>query len=192
VLLRARVAELLALLDAGYCYRQLAWSDCPLVTTVSRAKTDETIEMPFGLWTRVQGQKTVCYVGVQIPEGAILGVVPSLKCIKLCKQQARGCRLIRRGQRITTKVRLQNGLTHRGGDKCRGDATLRQNSLTTCSLQRTSMCVCVCACVCVRAFSARPIPKYMGFKPMFPHPVPKPHPSPTTIELTATMKEQLR
>ena len=148
MLLPARVAELLALLDAGYCYRRLAWSDCPLVTTVSRAKTDETIEMPFGLWTRVQGQKTVCYVGVQIPEGAILGVVPSLKCIKLCKQQARGCRLIRRGQRITTKVRLQNGLTHRGGDKCRGDATLRQNSLTTCSLQRTSMCVCVCVCVC--------------------------------------------
>lgn len=39
---------------------------------------------------------------------------------------------------------------------------------------------------------ARPIPKYMGFKPMFPHPVPKPHPSPTTIELTSTMREQLR
>ena len=130
--------------------------------------------------------------GFRSPRGQFWGVVPSLKCIKLCKQQARGCRLIRRGQRITTKVRLQNGLTHRGGDKCRGDATLRQNSLTTCSLQRTSMCVCVCACVCVRAFSARPIPKYMGFKPMFPHPVPKPHPSPTTIELTATMKEQLR
>jgi len=57
VLLPARVAELLALLDAGYCYRRLAWSDCQLVTIVSRAKTDETIEMPFGLWTRVQGQK---------------------------------------------------------------------------------------------------------------------------------------
>ena len=46
--------------------------------------------------------------------------------------------------------------------------------------------------VCAAADSARPIPKYMGFKPMFPHPIPKPHPSPTTIELTSTMRETLK
>lgn len=39
---------------------------------------------------------------------------------------------------------------------------------------------------------ARPIPRYDGFKPRFPHPLPKAHPSPVTIELTSTMKEQYR
>ena len=32
----------------------------------------------------------------------------------------------------TTKERLQNGLTCRGGDKCGGDVAFRQNSLATC------------------------------------------------------------
>jgi len=37
------------------------------------------------------------------------------------------------GQRVRAKARLQNGLTGRGGDKCGGgDASFRQNSLTTC------------------------------------------------------------
>jgi len=49
------------------------------------------------------------------------GCTPPLKCIRLCKYQApaaaRGCRLVRRGQRVTAKARLQIGLTRRGGDK---------------------------------------------------------------------------
>ena len=45
--------------------------------------------------------------------------------------------------------------------------------------------------MCATCNSARPIPKYMGFQPRFPHPVPKPHPTPTTIELMP-MKDQLQ
>ena len=71
-------------------------------------------------------------------ERGILGVVPSSKCIRLCKQQTPqqhgAASLVGREQRITTKARLQNGrLSCCGGDKCSGgDATFRRNSLTTC------------------------------------------------------------
>ena len=60
----------------------------------------------------------------QIPRGngAILGVVPLLNCIRLCTVSsmyviaARCCRVVSRGRRITAKVWLQNGLTRSDGD----------------------------------------------------------------------------
>jgi len=47
------------------------------------------IEMPAGLWTRVGLRNQVLGGGLDPPagEGAIWGVVPALKCIRLCKQQ---------------------------------------------------------------------------------------------------------
>jgi len=45
---------------------------------------------------------------------------------------ARGCRLVRSGQRVTAKARLRNGLTCHGGDECGGNVAYRQSSLTTC------------------------------------------------------------
>jgi len=42
--------------DVAYCYRRsrpVGWSVSLSVTLVSPAKTAESIEMPFGLWTRV-------------------------------------------------------------------------------------------------------------------------------------------
>jgi len=110
-----------------------------LVTTVSLAKTDEPIDMPFGLWTWV-GRWSHVLDGGPDPhrKGGFWGVVPSSKCIRLCKQQTPqqhgAASLVGREQRITTKARLQNGrLSCCGGDKCSGgDATFRWNSLTTC------------------------------------------------------------
>ena len=58
--------------------------------------------------------------------GEILGLFHPFPCIRLQAANtaaARGCGLVHRGQ---------NGLTLRGGDKCRGDAAFRQNFLTTC------------------------------------------------------------
>jgi len=67
-----------------------------------------------------------------------LGVVLPLRCITLCKQQTvqqHGAVAVRRGQRVTAKARLHNGLiTRRVGDKYAGDAASRRNSLTTCLL----------------------------------------------------------
>jgi len=50
----------------------VAWS-VRLITFVNPAKTAESIEMPFGVWTRV-GPRNRVLDGVQIPsrEGAIL------------------------------------------------------------------------------------------------------------------------
>jgi len=53
----------------------VSWSVCwSRVTTVSCAKTDEPIEMSFGLWTLV-GPRNHIFVGARIPlwEGAIFG-----------------------------------------------------------------------------------------------------------------------
>ena len=60
-----------------------------LVTIASRTKTDEPIEMPFELWTRVGPMNRVLLGGGPIlpGEGANLGVVLPLKCIRLCAQQ---------------------------------------------------------------------------------------------------------
>jgi len=65
----------------------VAWSACLslclLVKSVSPAKTDEPIEMPFGLWTRV-GPRDHVLCGGPDPqgEGTIWsGVVPYRKCI---------------------------------------------------------------------------------------------------------------
>jgi len=64
-----------------------AWV-CLLVTTVSPTKMAELIVMPFGFCTRVGPRKRVSWGPGSPPvEGAILGVVPPLKCIRLCKQQ---------------------------------------------------------------------------------------------------------
>ena len=49
-------------------------SVCLLVTTVSPTKTDEPIEVPFGLWTRV-GPRNHVFPG----EGAILGLFPPIE-----------------------------------------------------------------------------------------------------------------
>jgi len=64
VLLVGRIAAL----DAAYCYRQstgVAWSIGLFVglsvTIVSPAKTDEPMEMPFGLWTRVGPRNHAAY-----------------------------------------------------------------------------------------------------------------------------------
>jgi len=49
--------------------------------------------------------------------------------------QQHGAVAVRRGQRVTAKARLHNGLiTRRVGDKCAGDAAFRRNCLTTCLL----------------------------------------------------------
>ena len=52
-------------------------------------KTDEPIEMPFELWTRVGPMNRVLLGGGPIlpGQGANLGVVLPLKCIRLCAQQ---------------------------------------------------------------------------------------------------------
>ena len=43
-------------------------SNCPLVKTVSPAKTDELIQMPFGLYTRI-GPRNRILTGVPDPPG---------------------------------------------------------------------------------------------------------------------------
>ena len=53
--------------DAAYCYRPTSVV-CRSVTLVSPAKTDEPIEMPFGLRTRV-GPRNHVLDGVAIPHG---------------------------------------------------------------------------------------------------------------------------
>ena len=49
---------------------RVAWSVGRSVTLVSRAKTAEPIEMPFGLWARM-GQKNHVSDEVQIPMGRV-------------------------------------------------------------------------------------------------------------------------
>jgi len=63
-------------------------SVCLLVTTVSPTKTDEPIEVPFGLWTRV-GPRNRVFPG----EGAILGLFPhrnALDCISSKRRRSTG------------------------------------------------------------------------------------------------------
>jgi len=62
---------------AVYCYRPSSvvcldsWSVCRSVTLVSRAKTAEPIEMPFGLWGRRGPRKRVRWGPDPPLEGAI-------------------------------------------------------------------------------------------------------------------------
>ena len=57
-------------LQTEYCGLTVSLSVCRSlsVTVVSPAKTDEPIEMPFGLWTQV-GQRNHVLDAVQIPMG---------------------------------------------------------------------------------------------------------------------------
>ena len=48
------------------------WSVCVSVTTVSRAKTAEPIEMPFGVWTHVSPRNQVLDVGQHPPRDRAL------------------------------------------------------------------------------------------------------------------------
>jgi len=58
--------------DAAYCYSRVAWSVCLSETVVSPAKTAESIEMQFGLRTRVGPRNCVLDGGFRYPmEGAI-------------------------------------------------------------------------------------------------------------------------
>jgi len=65
LLLLGRIAVLRTQMRPIVTYR-VAWSVCRSVTLVSRAKTAEPIEMPFGLRTRV-GLGNHVLDGVQIP-----------------------------------------------------------------------------------------------------------------------------
>jgi len=55
---------------------------------VNSTKTDEPIELPFGLWTRMGHRKHV-FGGAGMPQGKgnCGDCSPALKCIRLCKQQ---------------------------------------------------------------------------------------------------------
>jgi len=56
--------------DAAYCYHRgmvcLPTCVCLLDTTLNHTKTDEPIDVSFGLWTRV-GQSNHVFCGVRIP-----------------------------------------------------------------------------------------------------------------------------
>ena len=111
---------------------------CLFVIIVSLTKRlNWSIEMPFGLWTPVGPRNHALGGGVDPRrEGVIRGCSPkrnALDCVNA--EAARGCRLVHRGQRITASARLQNWLSRREGDKCRGDAAFHQSSLTTCFIQ---------------------------------------------------------
>ena len=80
------------------------------------------------------------WVGVQIPKGkGNFGSCTPTEMHWTVSNKRRSSipgrrlvQIVRRGQRIKAKARLQNGLTRCEGDRCGGDATFRQNSLTTC------------------------------------------------------------
>jgi len=105
-----------------------------LGTTVNPTKTVEPIDMQFGVWTSVGLRNCVlCGESASPRERGNFGSCsPPLKCIRLCNQQTPQQHGLQTCEQGTTKVRLQNGLTGRGGDKCGSDATFRQNSLTAC------------------------------------------------------------
>ena len=119
----------------------VAWSVCVLITTVSRKKTDESIEIAFELWTRVRPRNHYWGSGSLKTRGSWEGVVPPFECIKLCKQQTpqqKGFADLSAGD--STPRRKRSEWTHPPqADKCGGDAAFRQNSLTTCYIYDTSL-----------------------------------------------------
>ena len=80
------------------------------------SKTDEPIDMPFTLWTRM-GVRWVGGADLSLGKGTIFRVAPdwnALGCVSNKRCSSTGCRLIRREQRMTASARSQNGLTRRG------------------------------------------------------------------------------
>jgi len=84
----------------------------------------------------VWAQGTMYWVGSQ-GKGQFWGLFflshwTAFGCVSSKRHGSTGLQTCPQGQPVMVKVRLQNGLTRRGGDGCRGDAAFRQNSLTTC------------------------------------------------------------
>ena len=112
--------------DAVYCYKCSVGhcvAVCLLDTAMSCAKTAELIEMPFGECTRVGSDP--------LSGRDDFGGCSSHYTVEAANtRSSTGLQTYPKGQRVTAKPWLQNGLARCGGDKCGSDAAFRQNSLT--------------------------------------------------------------